>query len=146
MTWIMSPVLTTLKTHDLNRLNNARSHTDGDGWRFSRLWGYLYVDFDIMLLLLMQISNFLQRISKYLVKVDLFWRGLRFLGDKKKKDLFHFAFLFVTRVLIFKAYTWLHGQTLSLIILKWWRSSNPIILIWLISVPWLVCRETVIVT
>ena len=25
----MSPVLTTLKTDDINRLNNARSHTDG---------------------------------------------------------------------------------------------------------------------
>ena len=29
MTWIMSPVLTTLKTDDINRLNNARSRTDG---------------------------------------------------------------------------------------------------------------------
>ncbi len=28
MTLIMSPVLTTLKTDDINRLNNARSHTD----------------------------------------------------------------------------------------------------------------------
>ncbi len=27
----MSPVLTTLKTDDINMLNNARSHTDGEG-------------------------------------------------------------------------------------------------------------------
>ncbi len=26
----MSPVLTTLKTDDINRWNNARSHTDGE--------------------------------------------------------------------------------------------------------------------
>ncbi len=29
MPWITSPVLTTLKTDDINKLNNARSHTDG---------------------------------------------------------------------------------------------------------------------
>ncbi len=43
-----------------------------------------------MLLFLLQISNFLQRISKYLVKVDLFWRCLCFLGDKKKKRKIYF--------------------------------------------------------
>ncbi len=46
MTRILSSVLTTLKTDDINRLNRARSHTDGDHGHFWVEYGLHYFRMD----------------------------------------------------------------------------------------------------